>query len=296
MNFNSITNRSKGIIFIIISAFGFAAMSAFVKLAGNLPSFQKTFFRNLVSLAVALFLVFKSRDSLFGKRENQKLLLMRSLLGTGGIVCNYYAIDRLILSDANMLNKLSPFFVIIFSAIFLKEKINKQQIIGLAVAFIGVLFVVKPSFNFEIIPALIGILGGICAAGAYTCVRALSGKEAPHTIVFYFSLCSSLIIAPFMIATYEHMSVMQFACLMGAGLSASIGQFGITFAYKFAPAKEISIFDYSNIAFAAIFSFTIFGVIPDGLSFIGYAVIFAASLYMFLYNRNLDRRERIKKD
>lgn len=294
MNYSNLSNRTKGIIFIIISAFGFAAMSAFVKLAGNLPSFQKTFFRNLVSLAVALFLVLRSRDSLLGKRENQKLLLMRSILGTGGIVFNYYAIDRLVLSDANMLNKLSPFFVIIFSALFLKEKINKQQIIGLIVAFIGVLFVVKPSFNFEVIPALVGILGGICAAGAYTCVRALSGREQPHTIVFYFSMCSSLIIAPFMIATYEHMSAIQFIYLICAGLSASIGQFGITFAYKFAPAKEISIFDYSNIAFAAIFSFTIFGVIPDGLSFIGYAIIFSASLYIFLYNRKLDRKEMSK--
>lgn len=291
MNFNSLSKRTKGIIFIVISAFGFAAMSAFVKLAGDLPSFEKTFFRNLVSLVVALILVLKSRDSMFGKRENQKLLLTRSILGTAGIVCNYYAIDRLVLSDANMLNKLSPFFVIIFSALFLKEKINKAQIIGLIVAFIGVLFVVKPSFNFEIIPALVGILGGICAAGAYTCVRALSGREKPHTIVFYFSMCSSLIIAPFMIATYEHMSFIQFLYLICAGLSASIGQFGITFAYKFAPAKEISIFDYTNIAFAAIFSFTIFGVIPDGLSFVGYAIIFAASLYMFLYNKKLDRKE-----
>lgn len=291
MNFNKLSNRTKGIIFIVISAFGFALMSAFVKLAGDLPSFQKTFFRNLVSLVIALILVLKSKDSLFGKKENQKLLFLRSTLGTAGIVCNYYAIDRLILSDANMLNKLSPFFVIIFSALFLKEKISKAQITGLIAAFIGVLFVVKPTFNFEIIPALIGILGGVCAAGAYTCVRALGGKEKPHTIVFYFSLCSSLIIAPFMIASYKDMSILQFTYLICAGLSASIGQFGITFAYKFAPAKEISIFDYSNIAFAAIFSFSIFGVIPDRLSFVGYGIIFAASLYMFIYNRKLDKKE-----
>ena len=291
MNFNKLSNRTKGIIFIVISAFGFALMSAFVKLAGDLPSFQKTFFRNLVSLVIALILVLKSKDSLFGKKENQKLLFLRSTLGTAGIVCNYYAIDRLILSDANMLNKLSPFFVIIFSALFLKEKISKAQITGLIAAFIGVLFVVKPTFNFEIIPALIGILGGVCAAGAYTCVRALGGKEKPHTIVFYFSLCSCLIIAPFMIASYKDMSILQFTYLICAGLSASIGQFGITFAYKFAPAKEISIFDYSNIAFAAIFSFSIFGVIPDRLSFVGYGIIFAASLYMFIYNRKLDKKE-----
>lgn len=286
MNFS---NRIKGIICITISAFGFAAMSAFVKLSGDLPSFEKTFFRNTVSLIVACVLIIKSKDSFLGKKENQKLLLVRSVLGTLGIVFNFYSIDHLVLSDANMLNKLSPFFVIIFSILFLNEKINSKQVIGLIIAFIGALFVIKPQINFEMIPALAGILGGVTAAGAYTCVRALSGREKPKTIVFYFSLVSSIIIAPFMMITYKHMTTLQFLYLILAGISASIGQFGITFAYKYSPAKEISIFDYSNIAFAAIFSFVLFGTLPDILSFIGYGIIFAASLYMFIYNKKLDR-------
>lgn len=123
---DKIGNRSKGIILIIISAFGFAMMSAFVKLAGDLPSFQKTFFRNLVSCFVAMFFIIKHKQSFFGKRENQKILITRSAFGTLGIIFNFYAIDNLVLSDANMLNKLSPFLVIIFSALFLKEKINSR--------------------------------------------------------------------------------------------------------------------------------------------------------------------------
>ena len=282
-------NRGKGIIYIIISAFGFAMMSAFVKLAGDLPAFEKTFFRNLVSAIVAFILVIKNKQRLFGEKENRKLLIVRSLFGTAGIVFNFYAIDHLILSDSNMLNKLSPFFVIIFSALFLKEKINLKQIIGLILAFIGVLFVVKPSFNLTVIPALIGILGGVAAAAAYTCVRALRGREEPFTIVFFFSVCSLIIIAPFMIATYEPMTTSQLLYLIAAGVFASIGQFGVTLAYKYAPAKEISIFDYSNIIFAAIISFILFSDVPDYLSFIGYGIILSASLYMFLYNKKLDK-------
>jgi len=292
MSFNNLSNRTKGIIFIIISAFGFAAMSAFVKVSGDLPAFEKTFFRNLVSLFVASIIVFKNKDKFFGKKENQKLLLVRSLFGTVGIVFNYYSIDHLILSDANMLNKLSPFFAIIFSALFLKEKIKTQHIIALAIAFIGMVFVVKPSFSFEMFPALIGILGGIAAAAAYTCVRVLGEREKAHTIVFYFSLCSSIIILPFMIMTYEPMTLIQFLYLVCAGVFASIGQFGITLAYKYAPAKEISIFDYTNIVFAAIISFALFEVLPDKLSFIGYGIIFIASLYMFIFNKKLGRVER----
>ena len=286
------SNRTKGITFIILSAFGFAMMSAFVKLAGDaIPSFQKTFFRNLVSLAVALTLIIKHKGRFFGKKENQKVLIMRSTFGTLGIVFNYYAIDRLILSDANMLNKLSPFFAIIFSALFLKEKIKPNQMIALIIAFLGMLFVVKPSFDFTIVPALIGVLGGISAAAAYTCVRALSGKESPDTIVFYFSLFSTIIVFPFMILTYTPMSIWQLLSLLCAGIFASIGQFGITLAYKYAPAKEISIFDYTNIIFSAIISLFMFNVFPDKYSIIGYLVIFIAALYMFIYNKKLDRNE-----
>lgn len=289
MNFNKLSNRSKGIIFIILSAFGFAMMSAFVKLAGDLPSFQKTFFRNLVSAIVALILILKNRESFFGKRENQKTLIMRSLFGTIGIVLNYYAIDRLVLSDANMLNKLSPFFVIIFSAMFLKEKINAKQMIALTIAFSGALFIIKPSFKFEMIPALAGVGGAIAAAAAYTCLRALGKKEKHYTIVFYFSIFSIVAIFPFMVVVYKTMTLMQLLYLLLAGVFASIGQFGITLAYKYAPAKEISIFDYSNIVFSAIISLVIFDVLPDYLSVIGYVIIFGASFYIFLYNKKLDR-------
>ncbi|MBS5883560.1 DMT family transporter [Clostridium sp.] len=288
---NNLSNRTKGILFLVFSAFGFAVMSAFVKLAGDLPSFQKTFFRNLVSCIVALFFIIKNKESFFGKKENQKVLLLRSALGTVGIVLNFYSIDKLVLSDANMLNKLSPFFVIIFSALFLSEKINFKQFIAIIIAFVGTLFIIKPSFNLDMIPAFMGILGAIFAAGAYTCLRVLGGREKHYTIVFYFSLFSLVVIFPFMMAVYTPMSIKQFFYLLMAGVFASIGQFGITIAYKYAPAKEISIFDYSNILFSAIISFLVFGVLPDTLSFIGYFIIFASSYYMYIYNKKLDKAE-----
>ena len=260
-------------------------MSAFIKLSGDLPSFQKTFFRNLVSCIIAFALILKYKESFFGSKENRKILVWRSIFGTLGIILNYYAIDRLVLSDANMLNKLSPFFVIIFSAIFLKEKIKTNQAIAVGIAFIGALFIIKPTLNFEVIPSVAGTMGAIFAAAAYTCLRVLGGKEKFYTVVFFFSLFSTLAILPFTIVVYKSMTIVQFGYLILAGIFASIGQFGVTLAYKYAPAKEISIFDYSNIIFSAIISIIIFNTIPDKFSFIGYIIIFSASYYMFRYNK-----------
>ena len=273
------SDRIKGILCIIASACGFAVMSAFIKLAGDLPSFQKTFFRNLVAAVIALYLIIKHKGSLVGKKENRKILILRSTFGTIGIICNYYAVDRLVLSDANMLNKLSPFLVVIFCALFLKEKINLKQI----------------SFNVEVLPYLVGVLGAIGAALAYTCVRALGNKEDYYTIVFFFSAFSLIVILPICVVVYKPMTMIQVVYLLLAGIFASIGQFGVTLAYKFAPAKEISIYDYSGIICSAILGIAFFGEHPDMMSIIGYLIVFAAAFDMFLYNKKLDKIENKDK-
>lgn len=282
------SNRLKGIFFIVLSAFGFAVMSAFIKLSGDLPNIQKVFFRNLVAAIIALFLIIKHKGSFTGKKENRKLLIYRSLFGTIGVIFNYYAIDNLILSDANMLNKISPFLVVIFCALILKEKINLKQISAIIVAFIGALFIIKPSFDVRVVPYLIGFLSAVFAALAYTFVRMLGNKEEYYTIVFFFSTFSLIAVLPVFVLVYEPMTATQLLYLLLAGVFASLGQFGVTLAYKYAPAKEISIFDYSNIIFSAILSIFLFGVYPDKLSIVGYFIIFASALYMFLYNKRQD--------
>ena len=283
------SNRLKGIFFIVLSAFGFAVMSAFIKLSGDLPNMQKVFFRNLVAAVIALFLIMKHKGSFTGKKENRKILIYRSLFGTIGVIFNYYAIDQLVLSDANMLNKISPFLVVVFCALILKEKINIKQISAIIVAFVGALFIIKPSFDIRVVPYIIGFLSAVFAALAYTCVRMLGNKEEYYTIVFFFSTFSLIVVLPIFIMVYEPMTFVQFMYLILAGVFASLGQFGITLAYKYAPAKEISIFDYSNIIFSAILSVFLFGAYPDRFSVVGYFIIFAAALYMFIYNKKQDK-------
>lgn len=283
-------NKNKAIILMIISALSFAAMSTFVKLAGNnIPSVEKSFFRNLVSCAVAFYLIRKSGDRLFGKSENRKYLILRALFGTLGIIANYYAIDRLILSDANMLNNLSPFFVVIFSFLFLKEKITKKQVIILCVAFFGSLFIIRPTFSLTVIPSLVGVSSALCAGAAYTFVRYLGGRENGPTIVFFFSFFSIVATAPFVIADFKPFTHIELFYLLMAGVVASVAQFALTAAYKYAPAKEISIYNYSQIIFTALIGFLLFNQIPDVWSIIGYIIVLGASFYMFLYNKKLDQ-------
>lgn len=279
-------NTYKGIIFIVLSAFCFALMNMFVRLSGDLPSIQKSFFRNFVAFLIAIVTMRKNHIGFSGERSNYKYLFLRSIFGTIGILCNFYAVDHLVLADASMLNKMSPFFAILFSFLILKEKVKPTQILIVFTAFVGSLFIIKPTvFNMDILPALIGFAGGVCAGAAYTYVRKLSecGEKGPF-IVAFFSGFSCLVTLPFLMFDYHPMSGQQILILLLAGVAAAGGQFTITAAYSYAPAREISVYDYSQIVFSAILGFFVFGQMPDVLSWVGYVIICSMAVVMFFYN------------
>ena len=279
--------KNKGIVYIIMAAFCFAFMNLFVKLAGDLPAIQKSFFRNLVAVFFAFAVLKKEHIPLEVPKGTMKYLLGRSIMGTLGVFANFYAIGKLCIADASMLNKLSPFFAIIFSYFILKEKIKPYQFICVTAAFMGTLFILRPGLdNLVTVPAFIGMIGGLGAGFAYTCVRAASSRGVPGPfIVFFFSVFSCVSAIPFIIADHQAMSFWQLLSLLMAGLSATGGQFSITAAYSHAPAREISVYDYTQILFAALLGMIFLGEMPDVYSIIGYIIIIGAGVAMFLIRK-----------
>lgn len=262
-------NKSKGILYISLSAFFFSLMAVGVKATPGIPVVEKIFFRNFIGIIPILINAYQSKTSL--KPNNKGLILLRSTFGLLGIFAYYTALSLLSLSDAVIMNKLSPFFVLIFSFIFLSEKIEKKQTIALTLAIIGALFVIKPSFDLSVIPALIGLSSAIFAGGAYTTVRKLSETDEPMVIVFYFSLLTTCVSLPLMILTKSFVlpTTSEFLLLILIGLSAVIAQIFMTSAYRYAPAGELAIYTYSNIIFSIIFGIIIWGNFPDIFSLIG---------------------------
>lgn len=277
--------KYKGIICIIFAAFFFALMSLFVRLAGDLPVFQKSFFRNLVAVAFATVVLLKNKTKVHLNKGDWGGLLLRSVFGTIGVLCNFYAVDHLLLADASILNKLSPFFALIMGSLILGEKLKPFQIGAVICAFTGAMLVIKPGSGIIATPAIVGLIGGCAAGTAYTFVRYLGKRGiAGPFIVFFFSAFSCVTIGPMMMLDYKPMTTQQLIFLLLAGLAAAGGQFSVTAAYCYAPAREISVFDYSQILFSALFGFLIFNQLPDLLSWIGYGVILVTAVANFIYN------------
>lgn len=289
---NKLSPRTKGIACILIAAFGFSMMTVFIRLAGDIPTAEKAFFRNFAALLLVSALLAVKRIPLKPEKGSWPYLASRSVFGTIGLLLNFYAVDHLVLADANMLNKLSPFFAIIFSVFLLKERPTAVQIAGVLTALLGSVLIIKPGFEgAPFVPSLAGFVSGAAAGLAYTFVRKLGARgENGLRIVFYFSLFSSVMTLPFFLLSPVRLTGYQLLMMLLCACSACIGQFGITCAYLYAPAKEISVYDYSQILFAAALGYIFFHQIPDVWSVVGYVLICGAGIVMFLYNRRMDRK------
>ncbi len=285
------SERTLGILCILCAAFCFSLMSVFIRLAGDLPTMQKIFFRNLVAAVAAFLMLAREGNGYRIRRDCLGGHAARCITGFIGMIANFWAIDHIGIADANMLNKLSPFFAILMSMLVLREYPKRVDILSVVVAFIGAVFVVRPGAGLASLPALAGVLGGLGAGTAYTFVRQMTQKgERGTEIVMVFSLFTCVMSVPFFLISYQPMTAMQWVYLLLAGCAAAGGQLSITAAYRHAPAKEISVFDYSQIVYAALWGFFLFDEIPDAMSIIGYVIIIGAAVFRCLYNLRADRR------
>ena len=270
-------NLKKGVLCILTAGMGFSLMSLFVRMSGELPVYEKAFFRNIVAAVISVYMLIKKGEL----REIRKLnkttipaLIVRCMAGTAGIFLNFWAIDHIALADSNMLNKTSPIFALIFTAILLKDIPKLTDVICTVTALIGVVFVVKPGSSLFQIGSLAGLLGGLGAGLAYSCVRILGTHNVKgEIIVAAFSIFSSACSLPLIIANPVPMTAKQLVLLILAGAGAAVGQLFITAAYTYAPPKDISIYDYAQVVYAAILAFIVWGEIPDALSIAGYIII-----------------------
>jgi len=256
---------------------------------GFVSSFQKSFFRNMIALVIA-GVAFASARRAHGEASSERLrlpqgrdwifLVARSVFGTAGIFANFYALSHVPIGEAMTLNKTAPFFTVLFSWILLGERMSLRQIGALLLAFGGALLVMKPTLSGVSLPVAAALFGGMCAGLAYVCVHRLGRARVDGAfIVFFFSVFSCLASLPFMVVDPAPMTFRQILVLLGAGVGAAIGQFGITAAYRYSEPRRIAVYDYSNVIFTGALGFVFLGQVPDALSAVGFAVIVAAAVF-----------------
>lgn len=253
------TNERNGILYMIIASASFAFMSLMVKLSGGtIPLFEQVFFRNLVMLAFSLWTMKQEGLSAAVDRPYRIPLFFRCLLGFLGVVSVFYANNHLPLADAQVLQKLNPFFVILAAVLFLGERMSLPRLLTILTGFAGAVIIINPTGNFNLTPSLIGVASALFGGLAYVLIRRLAGRVHGIVIIFWFSLLSSLASVPFMAAQFVWPTAAELLYLLLIGVFAALGQYFITRSYLTAQATRVTLFDYTGVILSPILGYVVF--------------------------------------
>lgn len=276
-------NQNYAIFLILLSSVFFALMALMVKFVETYPIHQMLFFRGIA--AVVVFGIYYKIKGLSLRPVNLKFNLLRSVLGTAGVLVYYYAISKINLSDAVTLHKMNPFFVILFSGMFLSEKIKPYQIIAFILAMIGAVLVIKPTGNFELVGSLAALTSAVFAGSAYVVIRYLRSYDTPQTIVFFFSLFT--VITGLVLMVFKGYVIppgKDLIFLILIGVFTMFAQTLMTVAYRYASASRISIYSFAYIIFSMIFSTVFLSATPDLLTIIGAVIIIGAAVLNYKFD------------
>lgn len=290
------TNLKLGIIFMIISTLGFSFMQIFVKLtSGKFTLMQQVFMRNFVMLIICTVYILVKGSSFFGNKRNRKLLCMRSAFGYAGTIFNFYAINNMVVADAGILQRTSPIFVVLIACFIFKEKFTLERFLTLTFSFIGAIFVVRPQFDSRLFPSIVAMTSALSASIAYMCVSRIGKTERTETIIFIFSLFSTVCSFPFIFKDFVMPDLKIFIYLILIGVASSVGQFGLTISYQYANASDVSIFNYLGIVFVVILGKLILNESVSIYSLIGIILIFSMSLMSYLSNTRENNEKKSLK-
>ena len=273
-----------GVRFMVLSAFGFALMSATVKHVSlhGIPVFEIVAARALVSLVISYLDVKRKGISVWG--NNKPLLFARGAVGTMALMCVYYSVTTLPLAEATIFQYIHPVFTALLAVFFLKERIQSSTFICIALCLLGVYVMVRPETGpdaehaLPMFSVMIAILGAFGSSIAYVIVRKLSQTEDSSVIIFYFPLvalpASILLIGDQFVMPDLYLTMM----LVLVGVFTQIGQLGLTKAMQTQEAGKASAYSYVQIIFSVVLGIVFFGELPSAWTYLGGALIVTGAL------------------
>ncbi|OGW79916.1 MAG: hypothetical protein A3G33_02225 [Omnitrophica bacterium RIFCSPLOWO2_12_FULL_44_17] len=279
---NKTSQISRGIFLMLLAALSFGVMATFVKFAcRTIPSNEVVFFRSLLGSIAIAYVIWKEKASWIGHKP--VILFWRGFTGFVALSMHFYAIAYLNLGTAVMLNYTAPIFVVIMAKTFLKEKISRVVRIAVFASFIGMYFLTAPQLESKPLPLLIGLLSGICAAGAYTLIRYSHENESPYTIVFYFTVISAIGSVPLLKFGFKWPNPFEWLILLGVTAGAFFGQVYMTKSIKSSPISVVMPFAYLTPVFATLMGMIFWKEYLGPIALLGSIIIIASGITIYIF-------------
>lgn len=269
----------RAIAFMLTGALCFATMNALARGMRHLPWPLLGFSRALFGLLAALALA-RARGASLAVAD-RRIMWQRSLAGSTGMLCTFYALTHMPLSDATALLNTTPLWIAGVAWVTLRERLSLRVWIALAVAVTGVLMVERPGFRADGFAGLVALGAGFAGALAMVSLRRLSG-ETPEAVVVHFSATATAVLGAL---SARHLVVYgapvtptwsDAAGVLAMGLTATAGQLAITRAYALDKAARVGAAGWIQVVLALMIDALVFHRWPDGLALGGIAMLLAS--------------------
>jgi len=300
-------NPYKAILFTLISSLLFAAMSSLVRFLGEtFPVGQTVFFRAAFAIIPVLIWLVVRNELPHALRTRRPFgHVGRGMFSIGGMFLNFASLARLPIIDATAISFTSPLITVVFSAIFLKERVRLYRWSAVVIGFVGVIVMLWQQFDLtryanlatataaaSAVGAICGLLGATFNAGAVIQTRRLTGSETTASIVFYFSvICALAGLATWPIIGWVTPTPIQLTALIATGFIGGLSHIFLTESYRHAPQSVVAPFNYSTMIWAVIFGYVFLGEVPTTLVLIGAAIVAGAGLFVVYRERQLGKRQ-----
>ncbi len=273
-------NKHKAILFMAIAGLCYASAGAIVKYIGEIPVFEKLFFRTVFGFLFIATYAIKNKVSVKG--INRIGLVGRSVTGFTAAALYYLALGNIPLADTVTLTNLYPFVVILGSALFLKEKLKNFHAIALSFSVLGAVLIQRPGFAAFNPFYLVALLSAAFMGITYVILKHVGKTDSPEVLVLYYSGISTLGCIPFMLMGHFVIpNLIQLVSLVSLGLIGTVYQWFVSAAYKYAPAGEVSIYSYSSILFSSVIGMLFWSEIPGISTIAGMFSIVAGAYVVF---------------
>jgi drug/metabolite transporter (DMT)-like permease len=281
-----------GAICMILSVLFFSFMDCLIKItATDFAVGQVMFSRALFGLIPISFLIPKKNFKIFYKTKYASLHFHRSFWGGIAMFAIFEGIRNLELAEVTSMAFSAPIWVVIFSILFLGEKVKAKRWLAVVSGFIGILIIAKPGFdnlNFYYIYPVIFTLG---FASVSIFIRKLTlVKEPIYLIAFYFSICSGIMgIMTLPFGGWVFPSMYELTLLILIGIFGSVANLLLTKSYQLAEVSLTTPLKYLSLVFAIIFGFYFFNEIPTMYTLSGASLIIISSAIIFIREHQLKK-------
>lgn len=291
-------NVIRAVVLTLISSVLFAAMSTLVRYVGDVvPVGQVVFFRAFFGI-IPVVVVYAWRKELSALRTQRPLgHVGRGLFSIGGMFLNFASLARLPLVEATAISFASPFITVALSAIYLGERVRAYRWAAVFVGFCGVMVMLWPQLDLSAFSGAhysVAAIGSLCAVGAAVFnsgaviqTRRLTDTETTASIVFYFSIITTIAGLATLPFGWVWPTPGQLAALVLTGLFGGISHILLTESYRYGPASLVAPFGYSILLWVFIMGYFAFGEIPHPLVLAGAVVVVAAGLFVLYRERQL---------